>query len=109
VENDLHEALSNLVENALKYAPESDVRISVSEAVEEVRIEVADRGPGMDAVDLRRAFERFYRGTGRSAADGSGLGLAIVKRAIERGGGTISAASAPGSGARFTIALPRPS
>jgi len=106
-ENDLHEALANLVENALKYAPESDVHITVRETPERVQIEVADRGPGMDAVDLRRAFERFYRGAGRTGNDGSGLGLAIVKRAVERCGGTVSAASAPGDGARFTIALPR--
>ena len=106
-ENDLHEALANLVENALKYAPESDVRIAVSETPDAVHIEVADRGPGMDAVDLRRAFERFYRGAGRTGADGSGLGLAIVKRAVERCGGTVSAASTPRDGTRFTIALPR--
>jgi len=72
-----------------------------------VQIEVADRGPGMDAVDLRRAFERFYRGAGRTGSDGSGLGLAIVKRAVERCGGTVSAASSPGDGARFTIVLRR--
>lgn len=106
-ENDLHEALSNLVENALKYAPASDVRIAVSESADAVRIEVADRGPGMDAVDLRRAFERFYRGAGRTGTDGSGLGLAIVKRAVERCGGTVSATSTPRDGTRFTIALPR--
>jgi two-component system, OmpR family, sensor kinase len=106
-ENDLHEALSNLVENALKYAPGSDVRIAVSETADTVRIEVADRGPGMDAVDLRRAFERFYRGAGRTGNEGSGLGLAIVKRAVERCGGSVSATSSPRDGTRFTIAFPR--
>jgi two-component system OmpR family sensor kinase len=106
-ENDLHEALSNLVENALKYAPESDVRITVRESDDCVTIEVADRGPGMDTVDQRRAFERFYRGAGRSGNEGSGLGLAIVKRAVERCGGTVSLTSARGSGTRFVLTLQR--
>ena len=106
-ENDLHEALANLVENALKYAPESDVRITVRETDDRVTIDVADRGPGMDAVDVRRAFERFYRGAARTGSEGSGLGLAIVKRAVERCGGDVSLSSTPGNGARFTVTLPR--
>lgn len=106
-DGDLHEAVYNLVQNALKYAPGSDVRIAVRVAPDAVRVEVADDGPGIDTVDQRRIFERFYRGANRTSAEGSGLGLAIVKRAVERSGGAVSLDSRPGKGARFTLTLPR--
>jgi signal transduction histidine kinase len=101
----LDHAITNLVTNALNYAPEGTIAVEVEVVDDEVRIIVADRGPGMTEDELRHAFDRFYRGTRRDVA-GSGLGLAIAKRAVERADGALTAESAPGNGARFTIALP---
>jgi two-component system, OmpR family, sensor kinase len=106
-ESELHEALSNLVENALKYAPDSPVKVAVRSEGEQALIEVADHGPGIDPIDQTHIFDRFYRGNNRGASEGFGLGLAIVKRVVERAGGAIALESRPGEGCRFTIRLPR--
>jgi len=100
-------ALTNLVDNALKYAPESVVRVTLACSATSVRIVVADDGPGMTEDEAHHVFDRFYRSPLRRAVPGSGLGLPIARRAIERSGGTLTVESAPGRGARFTIALPR--
>jgi two-component system OmpR family sensor kinase len=106
-ESELHEALSNLVENALKYAPESSVEVTVRADGEQVFVGVADHGPGIAPEDQARVFDRFYRGSNRGESEGFGLGLAIVKRVVERAGGEIGLESRPGEGCRFTIRLPR--
>jgi two-component system OmpR family sensor kinase len=106
-EHEIHEAISNLVDNALKYAPLSPVDVKVGSEGRSVVVEVADRGPGLNETDRERIFDRFYRGENRGDIEGSGLGLAIVKRAVERAGGEIDVTSAPGHGTRFTIRLPR--
>jgi signal transduction histidine kinase len=105
--------LRNLVENARKHAAGSPIAIQVdavsSAAGPALRIELADRGPGIDADDLPHLFEPFYRG--RRARDqqvpGSGLGLSVVKRLVQRQHGTITVRSQPGRGARFIVHLPR--
>jgi two-component system OmpR family sensor kinase len=106
-EHEIHEAISNLVDNALKYAPLSPVDVKVGSEGRSVVVEVADRGPGLDEADRAHIFDRFYRGENRGDVEGSGLGLAIVKRAVERAGGEIDVESTPGHGTRFTIRLPR--
>jgi two-component system OmpR family sensor kinase len=106
-ENELHDALSNLVENALKYAPESPVDVRVRSEGDIVALEVTDRGPGIPVEEQGQVFGRFFRGRDRVDTEGFGLGLAIAKRAVERAGGEISVASAPGQGSRFTIRIPR--
>jgi two-component system OmpR family sensor kinase len=105
--HELREAISNLVENALKYAPESPVRVEVREEGDEALVVVADRGPGLAPDDRAHVFDRFYRGQNRGETEGHGLGLAIVKRAVERAGGSIALDTAPGQGCRFTMRLPR--
>jgi two-component system OmpR family sensor kinase len=105
--HELREALSNLVDNALKYAPGTPVRIEVRAEGESALVEVADAGPGLPPEDRSQVFERFYRGQNRGETEGHGLGLAIVKRAVERAGGSISLETAPGQGCRFSIRLPR--
>jgi signal transduction histidine kinase len=73
-----------------------------------VRFEVADTGPGMDAEDLTRIFERFYRvDEARGSGGGTGLGLAIAKEIIEAHGSTIEVESSPGAGTTFGFELPR--
>jgi two-component system OmpR family sensor kinase len=104
-ESELYEALKNIIDNAVKYAPNSPIEISVDPG-EDVVISVSDRGPGIEAADLPHVFERFYRGNHRHDAEGSGLGLAIARRAIERAGGSIALESSPGTGTRVTVRLP---
>jgi len=102
-------AVSNLVENAIKYSERGDtVRIRLSNG-DSVRIEVSDEGIGIAQGDLERIFERFYRvDRARSrATGGTGLGLAIAKHAVENNGGSIMVRSTEGQGSTFTITLPR--
>ena len=108
-EADVAEAIRNLVDNALKYAPESHVAVSTAVHGDEVVLVVRDTGPGMSEQDQAHAFDRFYRGHGADDVEGSGLGLAIVQRAVQRADGTIALESREGGGTRFTIRLPRAS
>jgi two-component system OmpR family sensor kinase len=106
-ENELHEAISNIVENALKYAPNAPIDVSVASENGHVAVAIKDRGPGMSTEEQAHAFDRFYRGERRFEVEGSGLGLAIAKSAIERAHGTLRLVSAPGQGTEFTIELPK--
>jgi two-component system phosphate regulon sensor histidine kinase PhoR len=108
----LHDALRNLLENAINYSPEEGtVALDARRAGERVLLSVRDQGPGIPEADLPRVFERFYRvdkARSRSERDpgGTGLGLAIVKHLIELHGGRVTAANRPDGGAVFTIELP---
>jgi two-component system, OmpR family, sensor kinase len=105
-EHELSDAIANCVENALKYAPHSEVTIILEQRAQGVAVLIADRGPGMTSEERRRAFERFARGDLRGEIAGSGLGLAIVKRVVERAGGSVDLESAPGEGTCVTLILP---
>ena len=105
----LHDALRNLVANAITYSPEhTTIRIEASRAERHVAIAVSDQGPGVPEQDRLRVFERFYRVDKSRARDpgGTGLGLAIVKHLVELHGGDVRADDSPEGGARFTITLP---
>jgi len=105
----LHDALRNLVANAIAYAPEhTRIRIEAAAADGRVALSVSDEGPGIPDEDLGRVFERFYRVDKSRARDpgGTGLGLAIVKHLVELHGGQVRAENRPEGGARFTITLP---
>jgi two-component system, OmpR family, phosphate regulon sensor histidine kinase PhoR len=104
----LHDALRNLVANAITYAPEhSTIRIDATRAGDRVAIAVSDEGPGIPEEDLSRVFERFYRVDKSRARDpgGTGLGLAIVKHLVELHGGSVRAENNAERGARFTITI----
>ena len=107
----LHDAVRNLVENAVNYAPAGST-IDLGAAGDDgvVRITVADRGPGIPDTDLTRIFERFYRVDDARPRDpgGTGLGLAIVKHLIGLHEGSVRAANRDGGGTVFTIELPHP-
>jgi two-component system sensor histidine kinase KdpD len=103
----LAQALSNIVDNALKYSPPgSPVEIEASAAREGVVLSVADSGPGVDADDLPRVFDRFYRGRDVPAGTGSGLGLAIARGFIEAQGGSVELAAREPAGTVVRIAMP---
>jgi two-component system sensor histidine kinase MprB len=96
-------AITNLVDNAAKFA-DGDSPIEVD--VQGARVEVLDRGPGIDDADLSHLFDRFYRAVGARGRPGSGLGLAIVKDVAAAHGGTVFAENRPGGGAVIGFRLP---
>ncbi len=105
----IERALSNLVDNAVKYAASGgNIRLTVRKGeVGDIVIAVSDSGPGIPAEEHAELFDRFSRGAkGRRAGPGSGLGLSIVKAIIEAHGGTISVRSADGSGTTFELRVP---
>jgi len=102
---ELGEALWNVVENALKYAPGAPIHLRAARDDGKTAIMVRDDGPGMTESERLHAFERFYRGDERGEITGTGLGLAIAKRAVDRAGGDIRIDSAPGHGTTVTIKI----
>ncbi|WP_292070333.1 hybrid sensor histidine kinase/response regulator [Brevundimonas sp. UBA7534] len=108
----LRQVLNNLMSNAVKFTASGHVTLRLNAWNEEpsgyaLLIEVADTGPGMTSDQLGRLFKPFDQtaeGVG-AAHGGSGLGLAISRNLIELMGGRLTARSAPGQGARFTISL----
>ena len=110
--DELRAAVSNLLDNAVKY---SDEEIDISVEVEaregkQVEVRVRDRGVGIPHGQMKRIFKRFYRVPGLVMArvKGTGLGLFIVEEVIKKHGGRVFAESAgPGHGSTFTIRLPR--
>jgi signal transduction histidine kinase len=103
---EIREAFGNVLDNALKYGASTPVSVAVVAENGEVRVDVADGGPGFSDDEKQHAFDRFYRGEQREIV-GSGLGLAIAKRAVERAGGSVSLVSARSIGTTVTIRLPR--
>jgi len=109
-ESELQSALSNLVNNAVRYTPEGgDVRVK-SERRQDggLEIRVIDSGAGIAPEHLARITERFYRVDGSRSRDtgGTGLGLSIVKHVVQRHGGELLISSELGRGSIFTIVLP---
>lgn len=106
----LIQAISNLLDNALKYSEGgSRVRIGAGYSGDgRVRIYVEDEGPGIDEPHHSRIFERFYRVDKARSRElgGTGLGLSIVKHIVRAHGGSVSLSSAPGRGSTFFIYLP---
>jgi two-component system sensor histidine kinase KdpD len=101
------QVLCNLIENAHKYAPaERPIEVSASIDGTELRLDVADGGPGLEPGETHRVFEKFYRGTRGMDRPGVGLGLAICQGIVVAHGGTIEAGNRPRGGAVLTIRLP---
>lgn len=115
----IHQAMTNLVGNALKFTPAGGkvvLSAAASNAILDgrrtphVRLSVSDTGPGIPPHDQQRIFDKFEQVRGiRSAhngAKGTGLGLAIVKGLAEAQGGAVSVESVVGQGSRFSLHLP---
>jgi two-component system, OmpR family, sensor kinase len=106
----LRQVFGNLLSNALEHTGSSvPVHVSVSrDGTDDVVVEVADEGPGLEPADAARVFERFFRADpSRSrAGGGTGLGLSIVAAIAAAHGGRAEVQTAPGRGARFRVVLP---
>jgi two-component system phosphate regulon sensor histidine kinase PhoR len=109
-------ALTNLLDNAVKYGAGTAVTVEIEAADGKVAVRVCDRGPGIPKEDLKRVFERFYRSRkhssppapGQPAPRGSGIGLSLVKRVAEAHGGRAYAENGAQGGAILSIELPVP-
>ncbi len=105
----LTRALWNLLDNAVKYSPDSrTIRVEVTRRPDRVGISVRDHGLGIPLDEQRTIFDRFVRGTESKARRirGTGIGLAMVRQIVRAHGGEIAVTSAPGQGSVFTILLP---
>lgn len=104
----VRQALSILLDNAVKYTPEGGrVCVRTTQGEDTVGVEVSDTGAGIPEDQLPHVFERFYRADEARSMEGSGLGLAIARQIAEDHGGNIDVRSKPGEGSTFTISLPR--
>ncbi len=104
----LEQALSNLIDNAVKYTEQGTITISAEKKEDSVTIKVHDTGIGIPREHLPRIFERFYvvdKSRSRMLG-GTGLGLAIVKHIVMLHHGEITVSSAPQTGTTFTVTLP---
>jgi signal transduction histidine kinase len=102
----IEQVIVNLISNALKYAPESLLKVEMKKTGETAQIEVADSGPGIEPDQQGRIFERFGRATSSRNITGLGLGLFISQQIIEAHGGKIRVQSELGKGTKFIIHLP---
>ena len=106
-----HQALLNLLDNALRYSPDqASIEVEICARNRWCMVSVRDHGPGLSDTDLERMFQRFYRGDparARSPRSGSGLGLAIVQQIALSQGGMVRASNHPDGGALLELLVPR--
>ena len=103
------EALTNILENAVKYSPEhTTITVRTQELASNVLIEVEDEGMGIPAEELHKIYQRFYRGrkAKEQVKDGAGGGLYLARKIIEEQGGTIAAKRKAEKGMIFKVTLP---
>lgn len=100
-------ALSNVVDNALKYSPDGgSISVAVQKLSGSVEVEIADSGCGIEDADLPHIFDRFFRGDKNRTSSGNGLGLGVVKAIVSAHHGTVTASNNAGRGTTFRIRLP---
>jgi two-component system phosphate regulon sensor histidine kinase PhoR len=105
----ISDALFNLLTNAYKYGGDPvEISVRVEPQQDSVRILVRDNGPGIEKVEHKRIFQKFYRMDDRLSRqrEGSGLGLAIVKHVMRAHRGRVELSSSPGKGSTFALVLP---
>ncbi len=104
----LHNVLTNLLTNAIKFSPGKDeISLNVLDQHDMVTFEVRDEGIGIPENELEKIFEPFIRGKMVTAIPGTGLGLSIVKKAVELLNGTLHVESVPAQGSVFRVTIPR--
>lgn len=103
----LRQALSNLVGNAIKYAPTgTPINVRAERQNGLYRIAVSDHGPGIPPEERGHMFEKFFRGRGVGSTPGAGLGLSIARSLVVLHGGTLDYEDTPGGGSTFVVRLP---
>jgi two-component system sensor histidine kinase KdpD len=103
----LDQVLTNLLDNARRYAVDKPVTVQGRAVDGRVELRVVDHGPGIPEAERERVFDQFYRlrRNGRTPPDGTGMGLAISRGIVEALGGTIRVEGTPGGGATFVVSL----
>lgn len=104
----LERALANLIDNALRYAPDSVVRVSAGHVGDRVLITIADEGRGLPQGGEKHMFEPFQRLGDRDNTSGVGLGLSVARGFVEAMGGTIQPSETPGGGLTMVVDLAAP-
>ena len=102
-----HEALANIVDNAIKYTEKGSIKISVIPYEMFVRVDISDTGIGISEEEHAKIFKRFYRGSDVKQKEGVGIGLHLAREIISGEGGYIKLSSTPGEGSTFSVFLPR--
>jgi two-component system sensor histidine kinase KdpD len=103
----VEQALVHLLENAIKYAPEtSPIEVRARGGAGEATIEVSDRGPGIPPGEEQRIFDKFVRLPDGARTQGAGLGLTVCRAIVRAHEGRITAENRLGGGATFRIVLP---
>ncbi|MCC6955982.1 MAG: PAS domain-containing sensor histidine kinase, partial [Anaerolineales bacterium] len=107
-QNQIGRLITNLITNAIRYAPQGEVQVFTTGADERICLGVRDTGIGIDPQDLPHIFDRFYRGRNvrQTEMHGTGLGLSIVKEIVDFHGGEIEVQSEPGKGSCLRVWLP---
>jgi two-component system, OmpR family, sensor histidine kinase KdpD len=104
----LERVLANLIDNALRYAPDSPIRVNAGRVGDRVLINVSDEGPGIPRGMEEQLFEPFQRLGDQDNSIGVGLGLSVARGFVEAMGGTITATDTPGGGLTVVIDLAAP-
>ena len=103
----MQRVITNLLDNAVKFTPAGGtITISARRDGAQARIDVADNGPGIEAADLPRIFDRFFRAEKSRSTPGSGLGLSLARAIVRAYGGEVTVTSSLGRGSVFTVLLP---
>lgn len=104
----LAQVWSNILDNAIKHAPEGSViHVTIQSADKWLSVCITDHGDGMTQEVQKHIFEKFYQGDPSHSTKGNGLGLALVKRVVDIVGGDISVNSEIGKGSTFTVRIRR--
>ncbi|OBG89633.1 histidine kinase [Mycobacterium sp. E802] len=104
----LERVLANLIDNALRYAPDGPIRVSAGQVADRILVAVIDEGPGMPRGAEEQLFAPFQRLGDHNTTIGVGLGLSVARGFVEAMGGTISATDTPGGGLTVEIDLAAP-
>jgi two-component system, OmpR family, sensor histidine kinase KdpD len=102
----LDQVLTNLLDNARRYAVASPVQVVARQAGGTVELRVVDHGPGVPAAEQERVFDQFYRVGGGRQPEGTGMGLAICRGIVQAHGGALRVETTQGGGASFVLTLP---
>lgn len=102
-----HEAIANIIDNAIKYTDNGSIKISVTPYEMFVRVDIKDTGIGISEEEHTKIFKRFYRGSDVKQKEGVGIGLHLAREIISGEGGYIKLSSTLGEGSTFSVFLPR--